>query len=309
MAPRDPFAAVYAAPDDDQPRAALANRLAGKPRGELIALQLLPPTRANGARVKRLLAAHQDEWLASLGGALVKRSIKWERGFPVAGQLAAQRNAAGWDALIGLPALATLRRLVLELPNTVLDRDWIERFVFAPALRHLRVLSGLRRALLPAVLCARPPFALEELEIELEGGGGLQGEARERKEIAELQTAFASARGLPQLRALGLSFSHGYSGDPTNYAWLWKTALGRQLERLSLNVGAYAVAPWREALRAHKTALTRVVFFGRVHLVLERGDGAWDRLAVTPDAGLYAPELEALEATLAALRKAGVVVS
>jgi hypothetical protein len=304
--------AVYAAPDDDAPREALARRLEGTPRGELLRLQLAasagPISRAHEKRVRELLAAHGDEWLAPLRGALVKRSIRWERGFPVAGRLAAQR-AADRDSLIGLPALATIRDLALELPNTVWPEDWLRAFVFAPPLRHVRVLRGLPRALLLAMLRAEPPFAIERLDVALAGGGGPEGERIARAQAPDYFAAFEDGRGLPRLKEIGLSFSYDGGEDPSTYAWLWGTELGRRVEQLSINTGAYAVAAWRDALGAHGTAMKRVVFFGRSHFMLERDGQGWNRLRATPGEALYPPERAQLEETLAALRAAGVVVT
>jgi hypothetical protein len=308
------LAAVYANPRDDAPRAALARQLANTPRGELLALQLgmaghAPPSRAEKSRVRALLAAHADEWLAPLGGALVKRSVRWARGFPVAGQLAAQRTPERAVAVIGLPALATLEQLELELPNLLRPEEYVERFVFESPLRGLRVLRGFPRALLPRMLGAQPAFAIEELSVALEGGGGSSGERAERGLVEVMRTAFRDAVGLPRLRALSLSFSHGISGDPQSYAWLWESDTGRGVKRLSINVGAYAIGAWRDALAAHPTGLESVELFGRNRLVLARSDGGWDRLSVTPSPALFPPEVTQLEATLAELRAAGVVVT
>jgi len=124
-----------------------------------------------------------------------------------------------------------------------------------------------------------------------------------------LRTAFRDAVGLPRLRTLSLSFSHGISGDPTNYAWLWESDTGRQVTRLSINAGAYAIGAWRDALTAHPTGLESVELFGRIRLVLARSDSGWDRLSATPSVALFPPEVTQLEATLAELQAAGVVVT
>jgi uncharacterized protein (TIGR02996 family) len=298
------LAAVYDAPDDDAPRAVYADWLQeqGDPRGEYIALELGGTTRARKARAKALLAAHEDPWLEPLRGALLKSSVKWQRGFPVAGQLAAQRSRADAEAILQVPALATLRRLGLSLPNIVMQDDWTKRFVFGNPLRHLRQLSGYPYGLLMPMLRTRRPFAIEVLEIPPAGGG-------DSGDVEPLAAAFADGRGLPRLRELSLSFSGGLSRAPEHYAWLWTTDLGQRLERLSINEGVHAVAAWQKALDAHPTSLQKLVFFGRNHLVLERSKTGWDRLTVTPFKNLYPPERARLDAELAALRHAGVTVT
>jgi uncharacterized protein (TIGR02996 family) len=298
------LAAVYEAPDDDAPRAVYADWLQeqGDPRGEYIALELGTATRAAKARAKALLTAHADPWLEPLRGALLKSSVKWRRGFPSAGQLAAQRSRADAEAILHVPALATLRRLGLSLPNIVMQDDWTKRFVFGNPLRHLRELTGYPYALLMPMLRTRRPFAIEVLEIPPSGGG-------DAAEVEPLAEAFADGRGLPRLRELGLSFSGGLSRAPEHYAWLWTTALGKRVERLSINEGVHAVAAWQKALDRHPTSLRKLVLFGRNYLVLERSETGWDRLTVTPFKKLYPPERAHLDAELAALRHAGVTVT
>jgi uncharacterized protein (TIGR02996 family) len=82
------LAAVYAAPDDDQPRRDFAAWLAKRndPRGEFITLQLARaagtiPSDAAARREKRLLAEHKTRWLGALA-EMVKTSSAWfHRGF------------------------------------------------------------------------------------------------------------------------------------------------------------------------------------------------------------------------------------
>ncbi|HTJ82521.1 MAG TPA: ankyrin repeat domain-containing protein, partial [Polyangiaceae bacterium] len=81
---RDLFEAVYAAPDDDQPRRRLAERLtdAGDPRGELITLQLDRHAAGTKAtpREAELLAENARPWLGELISLLY--DVEYERGFP-----------------------------------------------------------------------------------------------------------------------------------------------------------------------------------------------------------------------------------
>lgn len=55
-------------------------------------------------------------------------------------------------------------------------------------------------------------------------------------------------------------------------------------------------------------ALRRLVFAARNHLVLERTEGGWTHLTVTPNVKLYPPERVRLEASLDELRRAGLQV-
>jgi len=75
------FAAVYDDPASDAPRMVLADALLanGDLRGELIQLQLAPPSAKSNARIKALLRAHQATWLGSfdevVGNAVFRRGF------------------------------------------------------------------------------------------------------------------------------------------------------------------------------------------------------------------------------------------
>ncbi|HEY1551922.1 MAG TPA: TIGR02996 domain-containing protein, partial [Kofleriaceae bacterium] len=100
------FDAVYAAPDDDAPRAVLADALIdrGDPRGELIALQL----RGETDRVRELLRAHGHGWTGVLG--LISKRVEFRRGFPA--KLALDASVAHWcEVLANQPELATIDAL------------------------------------------------------------------------------------------------------------------------------------------------------------------------------------------------------
>jgi uncharacterized protein (TIGR02996 family) len=83
--------AVYAAPEDDAPRAVLADLLQekGDPRGELIALDLLPaPTEEQRVRRRRLINEHGKRWFPPALDKVIKRdSAEYERGFLARGTL------------------------------------------------------------------------------------------------------------------------------------------------------------------------------------------------------------------------------
>jgi uncharacterized protein (TIGR02996 family) len=118
------YAQVYAHPEDDAPRAVLADQLQalGDPRGEFIALQLQPsPSPENLKRQAALLRKHLREWLGPLDPVIPQRLPKstgqgWDleplkpvyrRGFLAAGT----PNFGGHSALMESPAWATLEEL------------------------------------------------------------------------------------------------------------------------------------------------------------------------------------------------------
>jgi hypothetical protein len=302
------FCAVYDAPDDDAPRRRLAEHLSSRkdPRGEFLALQLAPaPSRTELQQARDLLAKHEGTWLEPLGGALAKKSVRWERGFPVAGHLALRRAEGEQEALPGRRALATLRELDLEPPNTVFRTNSLDRLLFDSPLRGLRVLRGMPRSLLARMLTAKPAFAIEELHVAQEGGGGLEGEKAELAEVAALQKAFAEGRGLPRLRDLSLSWAHAHGREPETYAWLWKSALGRRMERLRINTGEYVLPAWLNVLEKHESrlALKQLVLFGRHDLTLSRTEDGFTLLTGKLGEHCSPPEREHFEKNLRPLEK------
>jgi uncharacterized protein (TIGR02996 family) len=98
--PREPtlealLAAVYEAPGDDSPRQVLGDFLQerGDPRGEFIALDLLPsPTAEQRKRRTALLRQHGKGWFPAALHRIVNRDARYERGFLASGQLVADRT-------------------------------------------------------------------------------------------------------------------------------------------------------------------------------------------------------------------------
>lgn len=314
----DPFAAVYAAPDDDAPREEVARALEerGDPRGAFIRLQLARArgeklSKADSALERSVLKAGAKAWLAPLGDALVASDVKWERGFPVAGRL----NFMGkWASLKGrespphplaaVPALATLRRLKLSSPNMLLSTDELDLIMSLPALRHLREVESLPRALLVKIARSAAPFALERIDILGAGGGGHEGEAGEHKERAVVVAALEDGRGLPKLTDLELSWS--YAGKPDDYAWLWTSDLGRRLR--TLRVAAYylgrVLPAWKRALdeRAKEIALEEIeLHHGMFTVSLHRAGGGFRSLRGKLKDDRYGAGKREIEEALAAL--------
>jgi uncharacterized protein (TIGR02996 family) len=120
---RDPaalYAAVYAAPDDDGPRAVLADALqeAGDPRGELIALQLREhagsATPELRDRAQALIQEHAKAWLGPLRPIIYRATMR--RGFLHRVELAGSWSvpAGQWRGLAAEPMFATVEELVME---------------------------------------------------------------------------------------------------------------------------------------------------------------------------------------------------
>ncbi len=130
------FAAVYADPDADSPRAVLADLLlsAGDPRGELISLQLRTgkATREVTKRCRELVAAHGQEWTGSLAPAVRKEGLEFHRGFVRACRLGI--TPAAIDLSRGVE-LATVEEL------SVASGAPLPREAF-PLMRSLKVLRG-----------------------------------------------------------------------------------------------------------------------------------------------------------------------
>jgi uncharacterized protein (TIGR02996 family) len=83
-------AAVYETPWDDAPRLVLADVLQqnGDPRGEFIALDLLPELTAEQRKQRNaLLKAHGKAWFPEALHRIVKRDVEYERGFIGRGKL------------------------------------------------------------------------------------------------------------------------------------------------------------------------------------------------------------------------------
>ena len=110
------YAAVYASPDDDAPRAVLADALqdAGDPRGELIALQLREAagdaTDEMRERARVLVQKHGKPWLGALRPITYRAELR--RGFLARLELAGKWSSSKWTELAHEPSIATVEELV-----------------------------------------------------------------------------------------------------------------------------------------------------------------------------------------------------
>ncbi|MEO8699108.1 MAG: TIGR02996 domain-containing protein [Kofleriaceae bacterium] len=218
-AKRDPaelFAAVYAHPDDDGPRAVLADLLQeqGDPRGEFIALQLARGR--DGKRTRReaaLLKEHGRQWLGAIAPAIPKDGVVFERGFLAKCRTVNERRLSGALAICAQAEWATVEAIELG--------PW----------EHVRELLGAMPALRVLVtegnvgqLCSHPK--LEKIHVKF---------VYQTKDSEHLATLV-----LPALRELAISWC--YATLPEMQPFLNATP---SLQRLSLDVGDLAAwIPW-----------------------------------------------------------------
>lgn len=157
------LAAVHASPDDDAPRAVLADAWldAGDPRGELVTLQLAAVTRELSREERRrerdLIDEHGDAWLGPLAGWTRKGDRVFRRGFLAACTIEQKSRSAGPFPEIAAWSTVEEAVAVAPLPATALA-----------SFRALRRLANLSLADLFA--CAGGPARLPSL-VELKAVG------------------------------------------------------------------------------------------------------------------------------------------
>ena len=229
------FAAVYAAPNSDPPRAVLADHLLeqGDPRGEFITLQLAklrgPLTHATTRREQQLLEAHESAWLGPLAHVVLPLTTHWERGFLTSAQARLHGETVGdprWATVVKLRLLAPDHARPLELTGGTMT-SLLELADATPSCLDVllkgrptrqRALKGFADPGGPH----RPP--LEHLGCRLERT--LRGTSKKHVDwllkLAEL----------PQLRSLSLDLAPYWNA--LEIEWLWKSRLARRLQNLTL---------------------------------------------------------------------------
>ncbi len=215
------FDAVYAAPDDDGARQVLADVLLEHqdPRGELIALQMLPRrTRKADLKLERLMERHRAEFLGPLKARVLSNGQVWEKGFLV------ECRATLDGTLVDEPSWATVR--ALEIGNRA---DEVPLELLSPQLRSLREISGLPRPGVALVFAAKQ--SLPFWSISVDGPGN--AEAWSLDELDALRRASA----LPALRHLGLKI---WRFGLEELTWLWTAPVFGRLR--SLELGTHRVA-------------------------------------------------------------------
>ncbi len=215
------FAAVYADPEADGPRAVLSDFLLEQadPRGELIALQLqkqqAPLSAFAARREKQLLHANRSKWLGPLTKLLVGEE-KWDRGFLSEAWVKLPGDAqcdARWN---------TVKKVRLYVAGNVLPRE-----LGSGNFRALSTLHGAFRPGLEVLLAARARPPLQELELL---GPGSQS-AWNKQQISTLleMTAYPGLTRLKLKPAL-------WPWKGTDLQWLWGSALAQQLHALELDL-------------------------------------------------------------------------
>lgn len=228
------FAAVYAAPDADGPRAVLADHLLelGDPRGEFITLQLAktkgPLSASAGRRERHLIEQHELQWLGTLGHCILPTTTTWERGFLVSAQ------ARLHGETVGDPRWATVQRLTLLAPDHA---------------RPLELTGGTMMALVE--LLDATPTCLDVLHkarpTRQRPLKGFEARGPHRPPLEHLGCRFTrTVRGvsrkhvetllqlaeLPHLRSLHLNLFPFWNALELD--WLFKSRLARRLQSLSL---------------------------------------------------------------------------
>lgn len=294
---QDLFESVYQAPDEDGPREALAQKLIeeGDPRGEFIQLQL---ARARGDKLSRdaqtrertLLKEYGKEWLSPLNNTVVLRSVRWDRGFPVAASLNYGKTKEDLEHPIGCTALATLRTLDLEKGNTIYPNDFYERLFAETPLKGLRVLRGLPGVFLLDFVRSPIPWALKSVNCP---NLGIPRQRKSEEQFSvQLCEAFSNGKGLPDLSELTLSFVHLYQ-KPEAHAWLWETPPGRRIRVLRVCARPYVLRDWLPRLNvvSDRIALEQLDVFASNSYSLHRTELGWTRLTGSIDPKDH-PELE-----------------
>jgi uncharacterized protein (TIGR02996 family) len=288
------LADIYANPDADTSRAVYADLLTsrGDPRGELIALQLLPKLgKPQRDRIKQLLREHQLAWLGELADVALAMDLRYERGFPAALSLDGGASEAAIERLTGHPAWRTLTALDVrgDRPGYA---DFLADEVFF-GLRELTSVSAtaLRRFVVPA------PRALTRMV--------LSGDFESDTLPAPIREGILSGVGLPQLRTLGLQC---YRDDADPLTRVLTSPLGHGLTRFEVELRSDDDAKFHRTLTAvldvappQLRELSVVRGFG---YELTRGPDGWAMVA-TYNAGPKTDRFHMLADLLTALREQG----
>jgi uncharacterized protein (TIGR02996 family) len=237
------FGEVIAAPDDDGPRAVLADyllesRRGGDPRGELIALSLAP--QLDLAAIERrdeLIARYGRGWITPLERVVPRGGARWARGFLAAADVhAADRDALA--AVAGARAWGTVEAIRF-LPGSL---DFVDDAM--TALRHVGIV---RRRALQEIAEANRPWRIESMHAMFE-----EAQTAQWSSYGPSLELLSSIQTLPNLRALALGF------DARDKPWLIEEAVPRlpaapwwpQLQSLTIVVPTpQSLANWREHQR------------------------------------------------------------
>jgi uncharacterized protein (TIGR02996 family) len=237
------LAAVYAAPNDRQLRAVVADALLerGDPRGELIALQLAQAAHAEPtARERELLGRYERRWLGGLAAVAWPGSVRFDGGFVIALEL--KRDASAIAEAMTAAQWATLR--VLRLPRGRLAEASLRGLLARPALAGVRRLGNMTLAFAETLAQAGVRLGVTSLALQ---------------DVYNPQPPRLNLEAFPRLRLLAL---------PITLAENQLHALrGQNLETLAIDTPAYGLAAlprlWRR-LGAERRALANVVHIGQL---------------------------------------------
>ncbi|PRQ03208.1 WD40 repeat domain-containing protein [Enhygromyxa salina] len=235
------LAHVHAEPDVIEHRIVWADALisAGDPRGEFAQLQLArPPDQLPSKRERQLLTKHALAWLGPLAAVIERKTLRYEQGFPASAEVVF--DSATERDVIHDPAWATFRALECN------DVELLTH----PNLRALRRAGGLGFAQLRR-LCEHvgEPTGLYTL-------GPIIAEQLPPFELDHLRAA--PATWLANVRELWLHLDdHNLSRQPSAFAWLFDTPLGRRLTSFRLSAFPFAsgdprgldATVWLQAMR------------------------------------------------------------
>jgi uncharacterized protein (TIGR02996 family) len=229
--------AIYAAPDDDTPRAVFADWLTerGDPRGELIALQLAgASTEKTRKREASLLKKHGKAWVGDLETGLSKHGRVFERGFLARAVLDTDGHPKTPPKVFSDVAWATV---------------WSVRFAFSiewhtlgaqllalPSMRWLRDIAGVSVETMCSLARAEPRPRIESIEVDLASDANDSTRA--------MLEEIAATRALPGLKTLAVQ------GEAERALLLLDGPLGQQLEHFRIigpDVPLLSIARWIDA--------------------------------------------------------------
>ncbi len=229
------LAAVFAAPDDDEPRLVYADWLAthGDPRGEFISLQV-ERARSGAAistRELELLDRHGPEWAGSLHGVLGASGRVFERGFlaagsvevgPQAGEVAELPDWSTLRSLDGHVSDALARRGALDHLRELYGFLQLDRFVALRADNRLARVESYECSLADPNLSFDTPLGLRSLLV--------------RRALDDALVALADSSALAGLEQLGVYYSsnHSYAADHRE-----RRSLAHRVELLRERLGAH----------------------------------------------------------------------
>jgi uncharacterized protein (TIGR02996 family) len=273
------FAAVYAEPDADAPRAVLGDALLadGDPRGEFIQLQLAATTSAKQqTRIRALLREHAAEWT---GGLADTRSCEFRRGFVNAVAIDALPERAG-------PEWRTVEQLAfIADPPTA---DELAHAIASPSFVGVRRLLGIELASLATVapprvlerVVARAPLAPLPSSLRIRELAIVRAYNQASPSLAD---TFAWLAALPNVATLvALELDHDERSLAGAAAWLRERAPAT-LERVTVGTSQFGPSAWRVELSRARGGTVALAATWHGRLYGERSaEGLDDAIAAIP---------------------------